>query len=147
MKKKYLEKGVYSRTKTENYWWSRITIIIMIIIIIIIIIIIVIIVIIIIIIIVIIIIINWVEINHESRETYSESNQIKFKTSMVWSNLCVYSDAYILVSWPIKITGAGDNDATKRADERNKGAIFKNCAPFTDWTSNVKILKLIMQNI
>ena len=31
----------------------------------------------------------------------------------------------------VTITGAGDNDTAKRLDERNKGAIFKNCAPFT----------------
>ena len=42
---------------------------------------------------------NWVEINDESRGTYT-SNDIKFKTTMLRS-------------------------------ERNKGVIFKNCAPFT----------------
>ena len=36
---------------------------------------------------------NWVEINGESRGTYNVSNQIKFKTSMVRSNFCDYSDA------------------------------------------------------
>ena len=39
---------------------------------------------------------NWVEINYESRGTYT-SNDIVFKTSMLRSNLCDYSDAYILV--------------------------------------------------
>ena len=38
---------------------------------------------------------NWVEINYESRGTYNEGNQIRFKSSM--SSLCHYSDAYILV--------------------------------------------------
>ena len=42
---------------------------------------------------------------------------------------------YILVSGTI--TGAGEDDAAKRADERNKGLIFKNCAPFTDCTSEI----------
>ena len=36
---------------------------------------------------------NWVEINDESRGTYNVSNQIKFKTSMIRSNLCNYNDA------------------------------------------------------
>ena len=36
---------------------------------------------------------NWVEINDESRGTYNASNQIKFKTSMIRSNLCDYIDA------------------------------------------------------
>ena len=39
---------------------------------------------------------NWVEINDEARGTYSHNKQIKFKTSMLRSSLCDYSDAYIL---------------------------------------------------
>ena len=38
---------------------------------------------------------NWVEINDESRVTYNYGSDIKFKTSMIRSNLCDYSDAYI----------------------------------------------------
>ena len=38
---------------------------------------------------------NWVEVNDQSRGTYNASNQIKFKTSMIKSNLCNYNDAYI----------------------------------------------------
>ena len=56
---------------------------------------------------------------------------------MLKSSLCDYSDAYILVSGTITITGAGADDAAKRLDERNKGVIFKNCAPFTDWISEI----------
>ena len=40
---------------------------------------------------------KWVEINHESHGTYNEDNQIRFKTSVLRSSLCDYSDAYILV--------------------------------------------------
>ena len=40
--------------------------------------------------------INWVEINDESRGAYT-SNDIKFKTTMLRSNLCDYADAYILL--------------------------------------------------
>ena len=40
---------------------------------------------------------NWVEINDEARGTYSPNKQIKFKTSMLRSSLCDYSDAYLLV--------------------------------------------------
>ena len=73
---------------------------------------------------------NWVEINDESRGTYSIGD-IKFKTAMITSNLCDYADTYILVKRTITITGAGEDDAAKRLDERNKGVIFKTCAPFT----------------
>ena len=39
----------------------------------------------------------WFEINDESRGTYNINSQIRFKTSMLRSSLCDYSDAYILV--------------------------------------------------
>ena len=38
---------------------------------------------------------NWFEVNDEARGTYSHNKQIKFKTSMLRSSLCDYSDAYI----------------------------------------------------
>ena len=40
---------------------------------------------------------NWVEINYESRITYIVNIQIKYKSTMLKSSLCDYSDAYILV--------------------------------------------------
>ena len=49
---------------------------------------------------------------------------------MLKSSLCDNSDAYILVKGTITITGVGDDAAARQADERNKGVIFKNCAPF-----------------
>ena len=55
---------------------------------------------------------NWVEINDESRGTFT-INDIKFKTTMLRSNLCDYADAYILVKRTVTTTGAGDNDAAK----------------------------------
>ena len=36
------------------------------------------------------------------------------------------------------ITGTGNDDVTKRADERDKGVTFKNCAPFTKSISRIK---------
>ena len=79
---------------------------------------------------------NWVEINDESRVTYT-GNNIKFKTSKLRSNLCDYADAYILVKGPVTITGAKNDDATKQADERDQGVTFKNCAPFTKCISRI----------
>ena len=73
---------------------------------------------------------NWVEIDDESRGNYTNS-AIRFKTTMLRSNLCDYADLYILVKGTITITGAGDDAAARRADERNKRVTFKNCAPFT----------------
>ena len=79
---------------------------------------------------------NWVEINDESRGTYT-SDDIKFKTTMLRSNLCDYADAHILVKGTMTITGAENDDAAKRLDERNKDVIFKNCAPFTKCISRI----------
>ena len=80
---------------------------------------------------------NWVEINDESRGGCTTSSDIKFKTTMLKSSLCDYADAYILVKGTITITGAGDDAAARRADERNKGVIFKNCVPFTKCISEI----------
>ena len=73
---------------------------------------------------------NWVEINDESKESYNTGSDIKFKTTMLRSNLCDYADAYILVNGRITITGAGDDGAARQADERGKDIRFKNCAPY-----------------
>ena len=54
---------------------------------------------------------------------------------MLKSSLCGYSDAYIYIKGKITITRAGDNAAAGQADERDKGAVFKNCAPFTNCIS------------
>ena len=79
---------------------------------------------------------NWVEINDESRGTYT-GNSIKLKTTMLRFNLCDYADAYILGNGRIRITGAGDDAAARRADERDKGVIFQNCAPFNECISRI----------
>ena len=45
---------------------------------------------------------SWVEVNDELRGTYNIYSQIKFKTSMLRSSLCDYSDTYITVTATIK---------------------------------------------
>ena len=40
---------------------------------------------------------NWVEINDNTRGAYSSDKQIRFKSAVLRSSLCDYSDAYILV--------------------------------------------------
>ena len=56
--------------------------------------------------------------------TYNENKSIRFKTPMLRSNLCDYSDAYILVKGIITVTG---NHAR---DRQNRPLILKNNAPF-----------------
>ena len=78
---------------------------------------------------------NWVEINDEARGTYSPNKQIKFKTSMLRSSLCDYSDAYILVKGNITVNNTAADGAA--ANNTNKKVIFKNCAPFTNCISKI----------
>ena len=40
---------------------------------------------------------KWIEIHDQSEETYNTNKQIRFKTSMLRSDLRDYSDAYIVV--------------------------------------------------
>ena len=63
---------------------------------------------------------NWVEINYDSRGTYATISLIKFKTSMLSSSLCDYTDAYTLVNGTITNAGVEVDDAAKRLDERKK---------------------------
>ena len=57
-------------------------------------------------------------------DTYNENKSIRFKTPMLRSNLCDYSDAYILVKGTITV--AGNN----LRDRQNRPLILKNNAPF-----------------
>ena len=44
---------------------------------------------------------------------------------------------YLQIELQQELIGKGDDDAAKRLDKRNKGVIFKNCAPFTDCISEI----------
>ena len=77
------------------------------------------------------------EINDESRGTYNVNSRIKFKTTMLKSSLCDYSNAYILFKGKITVTGAEDDAAARQAGERDKVVPFKNFAPFTNCISEI----------
>ena len=78
---------------------------------------------------------NWVEINDDIRGTYSPNKHIRFKTAMLRSSLCDYSDAYILVKGNITVNNTADYG--NAANNTNKKVIFKNCAPFTKCISKI----------
>ena len=67
---------------------------------------------------------KWVEVYDQSGENYNAKKEIRIKTSMLRSDLCDFSDAYIVVKGDIALEG--DNDTNKR----NKNLAFKNNAPF-----------------
>ena len=79
-----------------------------------------------------------IEINYDSLGVCKTGNQIRFKTSMLKSSLCDYSDAYILVIGTITTTGAGTYTDAKRIDERNNEVIFKSCGLFIKCTREIK---------
>ena len=60
---------------------------------------------------------------------------------MLKSSLCDYSDAYILVKGRITVTEEGDDAAVRQANEGTKGVIFKNCAPFTNYRSELNYIE------
>ena len=78
---------------------------------------------------------NWVEINDESRSEYSSNKLIRFKTAMLRSSLCDYSDTYILVKGNITVNNTAAEGAA--ASNSIKKVIFKNCPPFTNCISKI----------
>ena len=74
---------------------------------------------------------KWYLINDQNNTNYCDGDEngatIKFETKVIRSNLCDYSDAYILVKGDITATGCDAN--TKVA--------FKNCAPFTKCITHI----------
>ena len=78
---------------------------------------------------------NWFEISDDSRGTYNINSHIKIKTTVLKSSLCDYSDAYILVKGTITVNNTAAADAD--ANSTNKKVVFKNCAPFTNYISEI----------
>ena len=53
---------------------------------------------------------KWIEVHDQSGGIYNTNKQIRFKTSMIQSDLCDYSDAYIVVKGTISVADL-DNEA------------------------------------
>ena len=74
---------------------------------------------------------KWYVINDQNNTDYGDGDEngttIKFETKVIKSNLCDYSDAYILVTGDITATGG----------DANTKAAFKNCAPFTKCVTHI----------
>ena len=74
---------------------------------------------------------KWIEFQSQSGNTYNTSKPIRFKTSMLRSDLCDYSDAYVSVKGKITVTNRNDNA------NFNKELTLKNNAPFISCISNI----------
>ena len=89
---------------------------------------------------------KWIEVYEQSGGNYNVNKEIRIKTSLLRSDLCDFSDVYIVVKGTI--TFGGENDANKR----NKSVAFKTNAPFFNCisksngvqTDNVEDLDVVM---
>ena len=80
---------------------------------------------------------KWIEVNDQTGRNipYNDKKQIRFKTSMLRSNLCDFSDAYVLVKRTITVTAlAGANNVR---DKKNRPLVLKNNAPFISCISKI----------
>ena len=79
---------------------------------------------------------KWIEVYDQSEKMYSSNKGIRIKMSMLRSDLCDFSNAYIAVEGTI--TFEGDNNANKR----NKNLAFKDNAPFINCISKINGVKI-----
>ena len=78
---------------------------------------------------------KWIEVYDQSEKNYIINKEIRIKTPMLRSNLCDFSDAYIVVKGEITVTNP--NNA-----KRNKAVAFKNNAPFINCISKINGVKI-----
>ena len=77
---------------------------------------------------------KWIKVNDLSSGQYSINKNKRYKTSMLNSYLCDYSEAYIVVKGTIDLLAAAANEIIKVI----KNVAFKNNAPFRSCISNIK---------
>ena len=78
---------------------------------------------------------NQVEINNESQGTCNKDHIIKFKTLILRSILCYYSNAYILVKGTITFPNIATDAAAP--NNINKKVVFKICTPFANCINRI----------
>ena len=78
---------------------------------------------------------KWIEVYDRSEKNYNVNKEIRIKTPMLRSDLCGFSDAYIVVKGDITVTNP--NNA-----KRNKAVAFKNNAPFINCISKINGIKI-----
>ena len=71
----------------------------------------------------------------QSGENYEPNKEIRIKTSMLRSDLCDFSDAYIVVKGVIAVTKPDDA-------KRNKAVAFKNNAAFINCISKINGIQI-----
>ena len=102
---------------------------------------------------------KWIEVYDQSEGNYNVNKEIRIKTSMLRSDLCDFSDAYIVVKGSITVTKktftADDSEAanntvanvnaTNTANDNEFGEkklFFKDNAPFISCVSKINGVKI-----
>ena len=79
---------------------------------------------------------NWIKVHDQTRERdYNTKSQIRLKTSMLRSDLCDFSDAYVLVEGTITVTRG--ITTTRARDAYNRPIVLKNNAQFISCISKI----------
>ena len=79
---------------------------------------------------------NWVQINDKSKGRY-DNNNVRFKASIIRSNLCDYSDSYILFKETITVPNTWAAGTAVNNKNKKYLAQLKNCASFTDCITEI----------
>ena len=102
---------------------------------------------------------KWIEVYDQSEGNYNVNKEIRIKASMLRSDLCDFSDAYIIVTGDITVTKktftaddieapnntAANVAATNTANNNyfgDKKLVFKNNAPFINFISKINGVKI-----
>ena len=78
---------------------------------------------------------KWIEVYDQSEKNYNLNNEIRIKTLKLRSDLCDFSDAYIVVKGDITVTNPNNV-------KRNRAVAFKNNAPFTNCITKINGVKI-----
>ena len=76
---------------------------------------------------------KWIVVNDLSSGQYSVNKNIRFKTSLLRSDSCDYSDVYIVVKGTIDLLAAAANEN----DKVQKDVVFKNNGPYRTSISKI----------
>ena len=102
---------------------------------------------------------KWIEVYDQSEKNYNVNKEIRIKTPLLRSDLCDFSDAYIVVKGDITVTKktftandfeapnntAANATATNTANDNafgEKKLVFKNNAPFINCVSKINGIKI-----
>ena len=78
---------------------------------------------------------KWIEVYVQSENKYKPNKKIRIKTSLLKSNLCDFSDAYIIVKGITTVVRPNN-------EKRNKAVTFRNNAPFINCISEINGVKI-----